>query len=140
RAGNKKLHNIHGDILSARCIDDCGAEDVFWTAPLKEVPPHCDCGAFLRPNVIWFGESLPFQVLDQSLNDIALAKILLVIGTSGVVHPVASFPLMAKRNGSFLIEFNIEPTPLSPLMDLTFFGPVEKPLPEFIKKLSLQDS
>ena len=70
RAGNKKLHNIHGDILSARCIDDCGAEDVFWTAPLKEVPPHCDCGAFLRPNVIWFGESLPFQVLDQSLNDI----------------------------------------------------------------------
>ena len=56
---------------------------------------------------------------------------MLIIGTSGVVHPVASLPLFAKKNGAILLEFNIEETPLTAISNHSFFGPCETILPEF---------
>ncbi|RLA95411.1 MAG: NAD-dependent deacylase, partial [Deltaproteobacteria bacterium] len=106
-----------------------------YEVPLKEIPPRCQCGALLRPHVVWFGESLNPEDLKRSLSLLERCEVLLVVGTSAVVQPVASFPWMAKEKGAFLIEVNPEPTPLSPLVDLSLRGKAGEVLPELLQEL-----
>jgi NAD-dependent SIR2 family protein deacetylase len=74
---------------------------------MPEAPPRCDeCGALLRPDVVWFGESLPAEVLETAWDTAARCRLMLVIGTSAVVQPAALLPLVALRNGARLIEVN----------------------------------
>ena len=67
----------------------------------------------LRPDVVWFGESIPTQALEQSFRALEMCDTLIVVGTSGAVYPVASFPETVKGNGGFVIEVNMEETPIS---------------------------
>ena len=76
----------------------------------------------MRPAVVWFGEPLPRDAWAQAVEASASADLFLVIGTSALVQPAASLPLLAKQNGGRLIEINPVPTPLSGLADLTIRG------------------
>jgi NAD-dependent deacetylase len=62
---------------------------------------------------VWFGESLDPAVIDRSLAAVESCDLLLLIGTSGVVYPVAGFPRIARRRGAKVVEINVETTPLS---------------------------
>ena len=121
RAGSRNVVRLHGDIWRLRC-PACGAERQDYAVPLEPFPPRCDCSSLMRPGVVWFGEPLPPQAWEKAAVAAGSAELFLVIGTSALVHPAASLPLLGKRNGARLIEINPDPTPLSTLADLVIRG------------------
>lgn len=134
RVGNTKIIEIHGNLWQLRCVKE-GTVRENYHVPLLDIPPTCECGALLRPHVVWFGESLDKEDLARSYNVIGECDLLLVVGTSAVVQPVASFPLMAKRRGAFVVEVNKEPTPISSLVDESLVGKAGEVLPALLARI-----
>ena len=134
RAGSRNILKLHGDIWQLRCTD-CRQEMDNTDVPLVDLPPHCRCGALLRPAVVWFGESLSTSVLQTAANAATRAQLFLVIGTSALVQPAASLPLMAQQNGTRLVEINPQTTPLSAHADINLVGPAGELLPKLIAAL-----
>lgn len=128
-AGSRHILELHGNVWRTRCLGcDHISEDR--RVPLPEIPPHCPkCGGLLRPDVVWFGESLPSEVLEAAWTAAARCRLMLVIGTSAVVQPAASLPLTALRNSAHLVEVNPAETPLSPHAHETLRGPAAELLP-----------
>jgi NAD-dependent deacetylase len=112
-AGSKNVLELHGNIWRVRCTA-CGYLTEDHRVPLRDLPPHCpQCDNLLRPDVVWFGEPLPQNILDAAWAATAGCRTMLVIGTSAVVQPAASLPMVALRNGAQLVEVNPAETPLS---------------------------
>lgn len=130
-AGSAAPLKLHGDIWEVRCTS-CSYKGVNREVPLNDIPPRCECGALLRPNIVWFGESLPADVLDRAWADSEQADLFLVVGTSALVHPAASLPLVAKRTGARLVEINLEPTAISDQVDISLMGRSGELLPQII--------
>jgi NAD-dependent deacetylase len=111
RAGSKNVTELHGNIERNYCMQ-CktfyGEVDIKERSVLK-----CKCGGLIRPDVVWFGEMLPFDALrfaeDRALN----SDVFFSIGTSAEVYPAAMLPTIAKRAGAYVVEVNIKPTALS---------------------------
>ena len=89
----------------------------------------------MRPDVVWFGESLDTQILEVCQEKLLISDILLIAGTSGIVYPAAALPVIAKQMnpGIEIYEFNMERTPISHVADQTILGPVEKTLAAFFE-------
>jgi NAD-dependent deacetylase len=120
KAGSKNILELHGNIWQVRCIAE-GEVTENYERPLPKIPPLCpSCGKLLRPNVVWFGESLPAEVLNQALAASAGCELMFVIGTSAFVQPAASLPLLASENGAVLVEINPDHTPLTAEADFSF--------------------
>lgn len=133
KAGNKKIVELHGNIFRYRCSND---GRIFTNLPESdEIPPRCECGGYIRPDVVWFGESLPEDALNVAFQSSSSCDVMFVVGTSALVQPAASLPALAKRNGSFLVEINLEPTPISSIVDKSFFAKAGEILPEIVTKL-----
>ena len=132
RTGTKNMVEIHGNLWRSRCTKD-GRTSMLMDVPLKSIPPICECGNILRPDVVWFGESIPSDWLQKSYDVIDMCDTLIVAGTSGVVYPVASFPQSVKERGGCVIEINIEPTPISSIADISLFGKSGDLLPMLVK-------
>lgn len=108
RAGSRDIIELHGNIFRVRCVREGTItlrEDAF-----AEIPPRCECGALLRPDVVWFGETLPDDAIARTVNAIRTADLLLVIGTSGVVYPAAGF---VSLHDGLSIEVNPEASAIS---------------------------
>ncbi|MEO0143276.1 MAG: NAD-dependent deacylase [candidate division WOR-3 bacterium] len=133
RAGSRNVLELHGNIFRTRCCN-CGRIDGVEKAKFTPLP-YCPCGGLLRPDVVWFGESIPQDVWDESIKFLTSSDVAIICGTSGVVWPAAAIPEIAKQNNVKTIEINIEPTPITPLAFLNIMAPVGKILPEIIKKL-----
>jgi NAD-dependent deacetylase len=132
RGGSRNVLHLHGTIMASRCIADCGRD----TEEDRAVPvPLCGCGALLRPNVVWFGEMLPAATLEAAVEAAGGADACLVVGTSGLVHPAAGLPSVARRAGAVVVEINPEETPLSGGCDLVLRGSAAEILPRFIAEL-----
>lgn len=135
RAGQTKMIEIHGNILKTHCFDNCGQTGILDIVP-ETVPIPCECGSLQRPSVVWFGEALNYDDLLKIEKFLIEASIVLIIGTSGYVYPVAQFPVFAKYQGNAkLIEFNTEVSAFDDINDLFIKGPAEETLPEFVKIL-----
>ncbi|CAN5493416.1 NAD-dependent deacylase [soil metagenome] len=133
QAGSKNIIELHGNISRHKCLKSGHpAHDVPTDLP---EPPQCQCGSPIRPDVVWFGEALDPKNLTDSFNASESADVFIVIGTSGLVQPAASFPAAAKGSGAKLIECNSERTPLSYEADLFLEGPSGQLLPKLIEKL-----
>ncbi len=132
RAGSRRVLTLHGDIWRVRCTRE-GTVTLRDEVPLPDLPPRCVCGALLRPDVVWFGENLDPAVLNAARQATSTCKMMLVIGTSAVVQPAASLPFVAKRAGAHIVEFNVEPTPLSDVADEVILGPAAETLPQWWK-------
>jgi len=107
RAGSNNVIELHGNIWRVRCTA-CGYKWILKSVPKdEELPLRCPkCGALARPDVVWFGEPLPRDALERALDEMQKADLVIVIGTSGVVEPAASLPLIAKDSGARLIDVN----------------------------------
>lgn len=132
RAGSPQIYELHGNITRSRCLK-CGATDS--SEDFKDIPPNCKCGGQLRPDVVWFGEMLPENILWKSIRASEQADIFFTIGTSGAVQPAASLPIWAKQRGAFLVEINLEPSELSHHCDITFKGKSGEILPQIVSKI-----
>lgn len=134
RAGSRDVVELHGNIAQDLCVDE--RTPVHEPAPGDSVPPRCPrCGAFLRPGVVWFGESLPPRALQRAELAARSCDVVLSIGTSSLVQPAAGLPLLAKRHGALLVEVNPAPTPLTPHADQVLTGPAGQLLPELVALL-----
>lgn len=132
RAGSRDLLELHGNISRVRCFE-CAAYAPGWDDE-GELPPRCArCGGLLRPDVVWFGEGLPEQELRQAYRAAERAQVFLSIGTSAMVQPAASLPLIARRAGAYLIEINMEETALSVMADCWLQGKSGDILPELAR-------
>jgi NAD-dependent deacetylase len=90
RAGSKRLVHMHGELFQSRC-ESCDGEpfaDENLYASLADIP-RCRCGARIRPNIVWFGEAILH--LPLIARELERCTVLLVVGTSGLVQPAASF-------------------------------------------------
>lgn len=134
RAGSKIIYELHGNIEKNYCIK-CNKRYDFFDFKLIDNKNICECGGFIRPDVVWFGENLP---LDQFNNGEEAAKwsdILFVVGTSAVVYPAAYIPYEAKKAGSFLVEINLDETEISSICDINIFGKAGETLSDILSKV-----
>jgi NAD-dependent deacetylase len=131
-AGSARLVELHGTIWRLLCTSCDHARDDR-RVPLPEVPPRCACGALLRPGVVWFGEALPEEAVTTSFEAARAADVVLVVGTSSLVYPAAALPQVARAAGAFVVEINPEPTPLTPLADVSLRGPAAALLPQVLE-------
>ena len=133
-AGSRKVIEFHGATRDLCCLSCDWRWFDFKLITTKIMPPRCQqCGAVLKPDVVFFGEPIPERALFEATEAAEKARVMLVIGTSANVHPAAEMPILTKRAGGKVIEINLEPTPLSgPVADLTILGPADEILPEII--------
>jgi NAD-dependent deacetylase len=131
-AGSEHVLEIHGNIRRYKCLDHNHPLEVDNAADFDE-PPACPrCGSLARPDVVWFGEMLPDRVWKEAERAIHSCDLMLVVGTSGLVHPAASLPLYAGERGARTIEINPEHTPLTRYLDLHLQGAAGEVLPELV--------
>jgi NAD-dependent deacetylase len=126
---------LHGCLFRTRCTG-CGRrhEDrdaVDATSP-ERLPRCAACGALLRPDVVWFGESLG-KPIERAFELAASAQACLVVGTSAVVQPAASVALMTRRAGGAIIEVNPEETPLTELAVVSLRATAVEVVPELLR-------
>ena len=133
-AGSRAILELHGNLWWVRCTS-CGALHEDRTLQLSQPPTCRDCGSMLRPHVVWFGESLDPNILDQAWQAASQCEVMLVVGTSAVVQPAAGLAMVAKQAGAYVIEVNLEPTPHSAEVDLSLMGKAGEILPELIKDM-----
>src|SRR3712207_4888500 len=134
RAGSRDTIELHGNILRTRCSVE---GNVLEPDETGSVPPLCsNCGAPLRPDVVWFGEMLPPQPLEKASEVARRCDLFLSIGTSSLVYPAAALPYEALENGATLVEINPTQTPLSARADFSLRGPAGKVLPDLLPKVS----
>lgn len=136
KAGNKNIVELHGSIIQWRCTE-CEAKVVPEPEPFAEFPVRATCCAdgLLRPDVVWFGESLPFEALTAADQALATCDLFFSIGTSSVVQPAASFIEMAASNGAHTVEINLEATPISRGVDYSIRGTSGDVLPQVARLL-----
>lgn len=128
RAGSREIVELHGCIERYRCFDY--AHQVQENPDWGDDPPLCHCGSLIRPDVVWFGEPLPAAELDCAFGETQRCDVLLVIGTSGLVHPAAQLPNLAKQVGATVIEINVRSSGITHTSDLFLEGESGKILPE----------
>jgi len=122
-AGSSDVVEFHGTHTVLRCMR-CRKRYDWKSVSVHSLPPECTCGAYLRPDVILFGEAIDEGILQRSQMVSAACDVMLVVGTSATVEPAAYMPIIAKQAGAFVIEINPEPTPLTRnISDLTLLGP-----------------
>ena len=135
RAGSRNVIELHGNINRTKCFDEGDIIDSW--PPTTELPPRCPrCGGYLRPDVVWFGETLPPQALHAAFEAAQQGDLFFAIGTSGLVQPAASLPLAALEQGIPIIEVNPNPTPLTPAAAYLLPGPAGQVLPKLLKALT----
>jgi len=134
-AGSSRVLELHGNIYRNKCAD-CGLLLDMATEIAPDNIPRCEkCGGKIRPDVVWFGEMLPGDILDEAFARAEEAQAFFSIGTSALVHPAASLPLVAKRHGATLIEINPERTPLSAWADYCFEAKSGEVLPQLVTRM-----
>jgi len=130
RAGSATVYELHGNIERNFC-SRCGELYRPEEGEVAGTVPRChSCGGPVRPDVVWFGELLPEEEWNRSVAAARSADLFLSIGTSAVVYPAASLPMIARRAGAYLVEINPEPTPLTEIADELLAGRAGEILPQ----------
>lgn len=131
RAGTRNLIELHGSIFRVRCVRDHQLRAAL--EPFPELPPRCECGALLRPDVVWFGEPLPQEALATAAEVVSGAELLLIVGTSGIVYPAAG--LTGVLRGGVSIEINPQTTPLTASCDFALSSSACDAVPALVEAI-----
>jgi len=141
KAGNQTIHELHGHMREATCIQ-CfhvyDGEPILRTFLEDEKVPHCPtCGGVIKPNVILFGEQLPYEPLQEARKAAKDCDLMLVIGSSLEVAPASDLPLIAARNGAKVVIINLEPTSMDRYVDLVLQGDAAEILPAVVQSMPM---
>ncbi|MBX3011651.1 MAG: NAD-dependent deacylase [Caldilineaceae bacterium] len=139
RAGSRQLWHVHGQISQFHC-NRCHAPHALQPDERTHAePPICrSCGGHIRPGVVWFGEGLPSVALDAAWRAAEACEVMLVVGTSGVVYPVAELPQVAQAAGAVVIDVNPQHNPIAARADFFLQGAAEVVLPQVIEQMRAQ--
>ena len=136
RAGSSVIYELHGNIDRNYCIA-CGSTITNEEILRQKLIPRCtSCHGLIRPDVVWFGEPLPADIWNASLEAAEHAEVFFSIGTSAIVYPAASLPIIAKKAGAYLVEINVEHSELTPYADEVIIGMAGKVLPQLLQSYS----
>jgi len=128
KAGTSKVAELHGTLEKAHCTK-CGRkyskEDILKDVLAGKVP-YCECGGVIKPDVVFFGETLPQKEFSKAIEAAGASDLCIVMGSSLVVQPAASLPLYTLDRRGKLVIINIGETPLDRLAFRKFELPVEK--------------
>ncbi|MDQ3695226.1 MAG: Sir2 family NAD-dependent protein deacetylase [Chloroflexota bacterium] len=142
KAGNDpgRVIELHGTTHTIVCVDcgarTTGAEVQTWLEAHDGIPVCAVCGGTLRPATILFGETLSAPVWAAAIAAVEAADMLLIVGSSLVVNPAASLPLLAKQRGAAVAIINREATPLDELADIVIHGDAGPALGAFVTMLT----
>jgi NAD-dependent deacetylase len=120
-AGSREVVEVHGSIRGAVCLG-CGARFPAEAVQERLPLPRCDCGEVLKPGVVLFGELLPAGAYERAETLARRARLLLAVGSTLEVHPVAGLPLETIRAGGALAIVNRGPTALDGRADMRLDG------------------
>ena len=132
KAGSQNVLEIHGNLWKLRCTG-CGEMTLDYAPDMGALPKCKACGELLRPHVVWFGESLDYDLLQRAAEASRDCEVMLVIGTSALVQPAASLSMEAKGIGALVAEINLERTPQSEEMDISILGKAGDILPKLVR-------
>jgi len=133
RAGSDNVIEFHGNLFEDRCfVEGRVVHDANDDAPM--VPACTSCGADLRPGVVWFGEAIPEDALNNAMTAASICDLFFSIGTSSLVWPAAGLAETAREAGATIVEVNPNETPLSDMSDFCLSGNAGIVLPELISR------
>lgn len=134
-AGSTRVIEFHGNLRRALCLS-CGKYYDFAELDLTVLPPRCACNGLLKPDAVFFGEPIPEAAYAQADRASRASTLMVVVGTSAIVYPAASMPLVAKHSGAKVIEVNPESTPLTgSVSDYIIYGTAAEVLPRIVGAL-----
>ncbi|GAB48909.1 SIR2 family NAD-dependent protein deacylase [Mobilicoccus pelagius] len=141
RAGSDVLAHVHGSLFAVRCsmcdAPYTGEVDIPAEPVQRLEPPLCEeCGEYVRPGVVWFGEMLPEGAFDAAVDACLETDLVLVVGTSGIVYPFASLPDIARGHGVPVVEINPADTELSEGVDHVWRATAATALPALVEALA----
>jgi len=141
QAGSQNVIHLHGNIARNKCFDACQGDptviDLTTLGDSESTPPKCPhCGAYVRPDVVWFGEMLPADALHQAMRASQECDVMLVVGTSGLVSPASQLPTIARRGGATVIEVNPDYSMITRIADIKLDGASGEMLPQVIEALN----
>jgi NAD-dependent deacetylase len=137
-AGSRDVIELHGNLQCDKCARENVVIERASARATNEGLFACpNCGAYLRPDVVWFGETLPRDALERAFREAMQCDAFFSIGTSAMVEPAASLPRLAKQAGAFIVEINPAPTPISEIADAIVRGKSGAVLPELARALDV---
>lgn len=156
RGGCRNVIKLHGDLYRLRCLK-CHAQrpldptnfglflqELSSTQPgrigmirrIREAIPRClDCGGWMRPDIVFFGEDLPQDEWLHAQSEAQSCELMMVIGTSGLVQPAASIPYLAKGGGATIVEITQERSPVSSFVDYILLGKAGDLVPPIVEEV-----
>lgn len=105
QAGSQEVYEFHGNSQKLICLN-CHAHFIPEDIDFEKLPPYCKCGGLIKPDFIFFGENIPMDAYQRSMQAAGMANVVIVIGSTGEVMPAAQMPYLAKQNGATIIEVN----------------------------------
>ena len=137
QAGSGDVLHLHGSLFGFRCAACAAPHRLRAEERRADSPPACGlCGDLVRPDVVWFGESLPWDVVEAAAGAAHRCEAVLVVGTSGLVYPASQLPLIARQAGATVIDVNTEPSAISTIADLFLQGKSGEVLPELARAVA----
>ncbi|QIN85117.1 NAD-dependent protein deacylase [Rubrobacter tropicus] len=132
RAGNREVVELHGNIRRTRCSGEGVIVD---DHEQGDGPPRCaGCGAYLRPDVVWFGEMLPAEAMRHASRSAQSCDLFLSIGTSSLVYPAAGLAHEALENDATVVEIIPGETTLTAHVAYRVPGAAGEVLPELVTR------
>ena len=135
-AGSKDVVEYHGTAETLVCLN-CGKR--FKRGEIdfeKDVPTCPECNGLLKPDFVFFKEPIPKEAFDRSIELAKECDTMLVIGTTGEIMPASRIPYIAKMDGAFIIEVNINPSNYTyEITDIFLQGKAEEVLPKLVEEV-----
>lgn len=139
KAGSQNVIELHGTMRTmscSHCYHQVEAERHVFAFVEKGEIPHCPlCGSLLKPDVILFGEQLPQAAWHQAQRDVRQCDLMMVVGSSLEVLPVAGLPMQALDRGAHLVIINNTPTYLNVRADVVITEDAAKAIPAIAKRV-----
>ena len=135
-AGNTNVIEFHGSHNTLSCLR-CATKVEGGSLTLEDLPAHCpSCASLLKPDVVFFGEAIPWRAQVLSSSESQSCTAMLVIGTSAIVYPAATIPTTAKERGATVIEINMEPTSMTDeISDYLIEGSAGEIIPAIVEEV-----
>ncbi len=139
----EKVIELHGNTLRVRCMS-CdmlsSVHDAQKRIEAGDLAPECECGGYLKPDTISFGQAMPVTEVDKATELSSRCDFLMVVGSTLLVYPAAAMPDFARRNGAFLAMVNLSETPYDKVCNVLIHGKAGAALKKIVDEVNVQSS
>jgi NAD-dependent deacetylase len=135
---DKKIIELHGNTRRIRCMscrNITATEEIQARLQSGDAAPECECGGYLKPDTISFGQAMPVDAVEKAAALSHTSDFFLVVGSTLLVQPAAHMPVYAKQNNAFLAIVNLSDTPCDNICDVLIRDKAGKVLQRIVEKV-----